>query len=89
MPGLTLPRRRIILVLSIVKSLFILNTEAFFRPVLEKSGGIGASGKSAIGNSPNGTIEEIKAITMSDSCGSAEIMTAGRNFPVVKSVKER
>lgn len=36
--GLTLPRRRTILLLSIVRSFFILKVELFFSPVLAKSG---------------------------------------------------
>ena len=80
MPGLTRPRRRIILVLSMVKSFFILKTAVFFNPLWEKSGWSGVSRKSTTASSPEGITEEIKAMTTSSSCGSGDTITAGSQF---------
>jgi len=85
--GLTLPSRRMSFVLSMVKSFFILKIDAFFSPLLEKSGWSGVSRKSVLANSPEGTMDEIKAMTTSSSCGSGDTMTAGRSFSAVRSVK--
>jgi len=63
-----------------VNSFLILNTEAFFKPASGKSGWFGVSRKSVADNFPMGTIEEIKAITTSISCGLEETITAGRSF---------
>lgn len=85
--GLTLPSRRMSFVLSMVKSFFSLKTETFFSPVLEKSGWSGVSIKSVSANFLEGTMDEIKAMTTSSSCGSGDTMTAGRSFSAVRSVK--
>jgi len=75
------------LTLSIGNSFLILNIEAFFKPGWEKSGWFGASRKSVADNFPGGTIEEMKAITTSNSCGLEETTTAGRSFSVGRLVK--
>lgn len=74
-------------VLSMVKSFFILKTEDFFSPVLEKSGWSSVSRKSVSANSLEGTMDEIKAMTISSSCGSGDAIIAGRSFSAVRSVK--
>jgi len=84
--GLTLPRRRMILLLSMVSSFLILNTEALLRPVLGKSGCSGCSRQSVLASFLGETTEEIKTMTISVSCGSRETITAGRNFIQFESV---